>query len=260
MDPGNLLTAWAVIAFASAIIGLFVGITNDRMLEGAALGALLGPFGVVATVALRPSQRLCNSDRIDLAQAIAQELTKSLPSLTVDRSGPTATRGSEPRSAPGESRGRTERSDPDAYRTSTDLAMERPGPVQSRASEARSAAPASHARTDKPPSAPYRGLVPGFYADPLDPSRQRYWNGNDWLTRTYPGGERVRAAPTVGPMTEDGFQRTLGTMPPKIPYVGLAEGFYIDPLDDSRERFWSGEEWDIGTYPRRVDTPPALGD
>lgn len=46
-----------------------------------------------------------------------------------------------------------------------------------------------------PPEAPYRGLAAGFYIDPLDPSRERYWDGAHWNDETDPRGAKTRPAP-----------------------------------------------------------------
>ncbi len=40
--------------------------------------------------------------------------------------------------------------------------------------------------------------------------------------------------------------------------VGLPEGFYVDPLNEHRSRYWDGERWDTETYPRERRTPNAL--
>jgi hypothetical protein len=40
-------------------------------------------------------------------------------------------------------------------------------------------------------------------------------------------------------------------------YLGLEPGFYVDPLDEFRERYWSGGEWDTETYPLEKGIKPA---
>ena len=59
-----------------------------------------------------------------------------------------------------------------------------------------------------------------------------------------------------------GTQNQLATwsstgLPPEGPYRGVAAGFYIDPLDHSRERYWDGEHWNDETDPRSAKTPFA---
>ena len=42
-------------------------------------------------------------------------------------------------------------------------------------------------------------------------------------------------------------------------FVGMAEGFYVDPLNANRERYWDGRRWDYVTYPKgkRTKRPQA---
>jgi len=40
--------------------------------------------------------------------------------------------------------------------------------------------------------------------------------------------------------------------------AGLPEGFYVDPLNVHRSRYWDGEQWDTETYPRKRRTPHPL--
>jgi hypothetical protein len=67
------------------------------------------------------------------------------------------------------------------------------------------------------------------------------------------------------PFPSDGRrQRKFAAQPQHLlapgPYLSLEPGFYIDPLDATRERYWSGEEWDTETYPLEKGIGPARPD
>lgn len=81
-----------------------------------------------------------------------------------------------------------------------------------------------------PPAPPGRHAAPGgWYPDPLDLSRERYWDGWQWARDTREGQGRppyaqpVPATPATGPYAPGPWQGGPGSMPPGAAYgAGVA--------------------------------------
>jgi len=77
----------------------------------------------------------------------------------------------------------------------------------------------------------------GFYADPFDERRLRWWSGRAWSEKTTDVGsarDRIRRgepAPPDSPIVE------------VTPYP-TDPGFYQDPAEEGQQRWWDGEAWD----------------
>lgn len=200
MTPEMVATFLGIGVVFCALAGLYVGDLSGRPLGGALLGALLGPFGVVAAAALPPSEKVASRQRRQLAEEIADALTgRQVPKAKayVDRK-PTPVR---------ESTGRKPQ-------------------VRSRERAVAEEAPAPEPVTEEvPASEPYDGIREGFYVDPLDPTRERYWDGKHWDTETYPRERRTRVATPTS-------------------YPGMPPGWYTDPSNPGRDRYWLGDRWD----------------
>lgn len=61
---------------------------------------------------------------------------------------------------------------------------------------------------------------------------------------------------------EGGWARPLGTTPPgdqwsPNPVSKPAPGWYTDPVDHTRHRFWTGEAWSAETFPNGPEPPPV---
>jgi len=74
--------------------------------------------------------------------------------------------------------------------------------------------------------------------------------------------DAIAARLVEAPLPSDGQrQRRFAAQPlhplAPGPYLSLEPGFYIDPLDVTRERYWSGEDWDTETYPLEKGVGPA---
>lgn len=86
---------------------------------------------------------------------------------------------------------------------------------------------------------------------------------------THTNGPHYEEGPTrveTGPLditnvySDTQQQRTTSpndALPPEAPYKGMEAGFYIDPLDSSKERYWDGAHWNDETDPRGPKTRPA---
>jgi len=79
-----------------------------------------------------------------------------------------------------------------------------------------------------PPAPPGRHAAPGgWYPDPLDLSRERYWDGWQWARDTReaqgrPPYQPAAARPTPGPYAAGPWQTGQGPVPPRAPYGGVA--------------------------------------
>ena len=74
---------------------------------------------------------------------------------------------------------------------------------------------------------------PGFYADPFDSTTLRWWLGKAWQEKnTDTARQRAALTSAVPPLGR----------PVAVPVTGLA-GYYTDPADPSRHRYWSGAGW-----------------
>ncbi len=119
------------------------------------------------------------------------------------------------------------------------------------------------------PAAP----APGFYADPLDPAGQRWWDGSAWTETVRPAvaEEDLPAEPVVDEFVTDEFDESNpdsvpGLAPDPLPASGLpverattaAElatqplvtvppGLYPDPYGQAALRRWDGTQWTTET-------------
>ena len=78
----------------------------------------------------------------------------------------------------------------------------------------------------------------GWYPDTTDPSRQVYWNGEEWA------GSR--------------------SAPERQPNVAVAPGWYEDPEQAATLRYWDGGAWTdqrapLASIPRDTSKPGDLG-
>jgi uncharacterized RDD family membrane protein YckC len=80
-----------------------------------------------------------------------------------------------------------------------------------------------------PPAPPGRHAAPGgWYPDPLDPGRERYWDGWQWARDTREGQGRppyhqpAATTPAQGPYAPGPWQAGQGGVPPRAPYGGVA--------------------------------------
>ena len=206
MTPETVAMFLVIGVFFCALAGFYVGDLSGRPLGGALLGALLGPFGVVAAAALPPSEKVAARQRRQLAEEIAAALAArqaSKDNALVDRK-PTSVRESTGKKPQGRSRER---------------AVVEEAPAPELVSE------------EIPASEPYDGIREGFYVDPLDPTRERYWDGKQWDTETYPRERRTRVATPTS-------------------YPGMPPGWYTDPSNPGKDRYWLGDRWDDASFGR----------
>ena len=175
MTPEMAATFLGIGVVFCALAGLYVGDLSGRPLGGALLGAFLGPFGVVAAAALPPSEKVAVRQRRQLAAEIADALTgRQVPKskAPVDRKPTSVSEGTGKK--------------PHARSRERAVVEEAPAPEL--------------IPEEVPASEPYNGIPEGFYVDPLDPTRERYWDGKHWDTETYPRERRTRVAtPTSDP-------------------------------------------------------------
>lgn len=144
MTPEFVFFVWLVLALFFAGIGAWVGVTNNREYAGAALGFLIGPFGVIAAAALQPSRYLVAVRHQNLAEVLVEAL---LAAQKADE-------------------GNDEDADDEWIETA-----ELPEGLEVEA---------------------YAGMDEGFYVDPMDSSLERYWDGDTWDTETYPRRKHTR--------------------------------------------------------------------
>lgn len=186
--------------------GLYVGDLSGHPLAGALLGAFLGPFGVVAAAGLPPSEKVAARQRRQLAEEIAGVLSgrqAAQSNTPVDRKPTTVS----------QSAGRKREPRPQGMAVSEDAPA--PEPVSE----------------EVPAPEPYDGIREGFYVDPFDPTRERYWDGNQWDTETYPRERRTRVATPTS-------------------YPGMPPGWYTDPSNPGKDRYWLGDRWDDAKFGR----------
>ena len=91
----------------------------------------------------------------------------------------------------------------------------------------------------RPPRPVDLGSLPpaGFYADPFDQRRLRWWSGRAWSEKTTDVGsarDRIRRGEPAPPDSP----RLEVTPYPTDP------GFYQDPAEEGQQRWWDGEAWD----------------
>ena len=88
---------------------------------------------------------------------------------------------------------------------------------------------------------------PGWYEDPEDASRSRWWTGAEWGPRaTHPDDpkdppstfERGPADTGSGSADGEGDPNALDAFDPK-----RSAGWYPDPQDQDRLRYWDGNDW-----------------
>lgn len=70
----------------------------------------------------------------------------------------------------------------------------------------------------------------GWYPDPQDASKLRYWDGEGWTAHT-----------SVGTVSPRG-------LPPPLP-PSVQPGWYRDAFIPTRARYWDGKAWHLHTYP-----------
>ena len=94
--------------------------------------------------------------------------------------------------------------------------------------------------------------VPGLYPDPLNPRGLRYWSGTRWEDRfNDPPGVADRLTHGAFPAPEQAPE-FLPDAPPST-----SAGYYPDPMDRSRRRYWTGTHW--GERVPQASTRPADG-
>lgn len=102
----------------------------------------------------------------------------------------------------------------------------------------------------------------GWKDDPKDPELERYWRGKYWSEIRRPKNPETFAArqeaaklqlstvaPTpssTAPIPGSADDGALPTRPPIAP-----EGWYLDQLDPTQERYWTGTNWTYQVRPRR---------
>lgn len=203
MTPENVAMFLVFGAVFFGFAGLFVGDLRGRPFAGALLGALMGPFGVVAAAALPPSEKVAARQRRQLAEEIAAALIGQQATKSKDLAD----------------------HEPTAARKGTG----RKGQARSREMTLSEEVPSPESLTEEVPAPePYAGVREGFYVDPFDPTRERYWDGEQWDTETYPRERRTRAATPSS-------------------YPGMPPGFYPDPSNPGKDRYWLGDRWDDAT-------------
>jgi hypothetical protein len=120
------------------------------------------------------------------------------------------------------------------------------------------------------PAAP----VPGFYADPLDPAGERWWDGATWTegVRQLERADAPAAAPaddplvpaaTDGPATPP-TTPTTPTAPAQEPAApSVPAGLYPDPYGEAPLRWWDGRQWTVSTsgagMPGAIPVPRGPG-
>lgn len=78
----------------------------------------------------------------------------------------------------------------------------------------------------------------GWYPDPQDASKLRYWDGEGWTAHT-----------SVGTVSPRG-------LPPPLP-PSVQPGWYRDAFIPTRARYWDGKAWHLHTYPIGAPTDEA---
>jgi hypothetical protein len=82
--------------------------------------------------------------------------------------------------------------------------------------------------------------APGWYQDPSEPGRQRYFDGARWTDNYY-------YATTSSPMY---------SAPPADPALGQSRpGWYPDPQVQARRRYWDGQQWTNHYTEVEIKTP-----
>lgn len=82
---------------------------------------------------------------------------------------------------------------------------------------------------------------PGFYLDPDDPSRERWWDGGAWAgwTRPAPVPDASAAAPSPPPAAgahEAGYGAAAAQLPPQTQYGSIPTGLSVVEAQESYQR------------------------
>jgi len=75
----------------------------------------------------------------------------------------------------------------------------------------------------------------GWYADPNDSSKERYWDGSEWTVDWHHLKPDTARAPGQG-----------------------EPGWYVDPTDSQMEAYWTGSNWDYSQQRARQNGTPEL--
>lgn len=84
------------------------------------------------------------------------------------------------------------------------------------------------------------GKAPGWFVDTRDGRKLRWWDGKTWTSKVW-GGERTVRAPLPRELADLGKRRPYG------PSEGV-EGWFVDPRNVSRLRWWDGANWAARTW------------
>lgn len=193
MQPELIAFAVIFIVVVCASLGWSVASESGNGPSGLVLGLLLGPLGVIAAAAMHPSERVTARRNEALADAIAEALFAGL----LMESGTSSKPEGEHSSGAARPADDPNRDDDaiDEYSLGTGQADDDLGP--------RAPAPSSFLTPPSPPlDEPHAGMREGFYVDPFDPTRERYWDGDHWDTETYP---RERRTPVATPTSYPGM-------------------------------------------------------
>ena len=96
----------------------------------------------------------------------------------------------------------------------------------------------------------------GWYPDPEDSSRERWWGGTGWLDTNRPKTDTSPSFPLTTP----------ATLPPTTPATLPIAGWYPNPENPNEKRYWDGTAWtdDIEDVlstlppPRPIPPPPGM--
>ncbi len=95
----------------------------------------------------------------------------------------------------------------------------------------------------------------GWYDDPSNPEQYRYWDGTGWTSHVHPP-----AWPdSVGAPSAQDDRSTVGVQHEPEPADVIQPGWYTDPTNPERHRYWDGTEWTSHVHPPEplttVDAP-----